>query len=215
MPGSLQFAVERSSQPADRQRLAEILADPGFGQHFTDHMLLACWSADAGWHDARVTPYAPLPMDPATAVLHYAQEVFEGLKAYRHEDGSIWAFRPHLNAIRFQRSARRMALPDLPAQDFVGAIQALVETDRDWVPSGGERSLYLRPIMFASEVFLGVRPARQVTFCLIASPAGSYFSTGVQPVSIWRSEEFVRAAPGGKGAAKAGGNYAASLLAQQ
>lgn len=215
MPGSLQFAVERSSQPADRQRLAEILADPGFGQHFTDHMLLACWSVDAGWHDARVTAYAPLPMDPATAVLHYAQEVFEGLKAYRHEDGSIWAFRPHLNAIRFQRSARRMALPELPADDFVGAIEALVETDRDWVPSGGERSLYLRPIMFASEVFLGVRPARQVTFCLIASPAGSYFSTGVQPVSIWLSEEFVRAAPGGTGAAKAGGNYAASLLPQQ
>ena len=215
MPGPLQFEVERSARPADPQRRVEILADPGFGRHFTDHMLLACWSPNAGWHDARVTAYAPLPMDPATAVLHYAQEVFEGLKAYRHEDGSIWAFRPHLNAIRFQRSARRMALPELPADDFLGAIQALVETDRDWVPSGGERSLYLRPTMFASEVFLGVRPAREVTFCLIASPAGSYFSTGVQPVSIWLSEEFVRAAPGGTGAAKAGGNYAASLLAQQ
>ena len=215
MTGPLQFAVEASSRATSFEQRADILAEPGFGQHFTDHMVLACWTPDAGWHRGRVTAYGPLEIEPATATLHYAQEVFEGLKAYRHDDGSIWAFRPTLNAARFQYSARRLALPELPVEDFIGAISALVETDRDWVPSGGERSLYLRPFMFASEVFLGVRPAREVTLCVIASPAGPYFATGVKPVSIWLSEEYVRAAPGGTGSAKAGGNYAASLLPQQ
>jgi branched-chain amino acid aminotransferase len=215
MTSPLRFAVERSSAATDLGRRAEILDRPGFGQHFTDHMVLAHWTPDRGWHDARVTPYAPLPMDPASAVLHYSQEIFEGLKAYRHPDGSIWAFRPEMNAARFQGSARRLALPELPPRDFLNSIRALVEVDRDWVPSGAEKSLYLRPFMYASEVFLGVRPARHVTYCLIASPAGAYFAKGVQPVTIWLSEDFVRSAPGGTGSAKCGGNYAASLLAQQ
>jgi branched-chain amino acid aminotransferase len=209
------IAVERHSSPVPADRRAEILTEPGFGLHFTDHMFVAEWTPDAGWHDATLRPYGPFSIDPASSVLHYAQEIFEGTKAYRHVDGSIWAFRPDANAARFQRSAVRLALPELPTDDFVGAIRALVEIDREWVPGGAEQSLYIRPFMFASEVFLGVRPAKHVTFAVIASPAGPYFSGGVKPVSIWLSEEFNRAAPGGTGAAKCGGNYAASLLPQQ
>jgi branched-chain amino acid aminotransferase len=211
----LPIEVRPTSHPTSPERREEVLADPGFGVHFTDHMVVAEWTPDQGWHGATVQAYAPFQVDPASAVLHYAQEVFEGMKAYRHTDGSVWTFRPEANAARFRRSASRMALPELPEADFVSAVDTLVSTDRDWVPSGGETSLYLRPFMFASEVFLGVRPARHVTFCVIASPAGSYFPGGVKPVSIWLSEEFSRAAPGGTGEAKCGGNYAASLLAQQ
>ena len=207
--------IEPHPNPVDEARREQILAAPGFGLHFSDHMVLMEWTPTAGWHDARVQPYGPLSLDPATAVLHYAQEIFEGLKAYAHEDGSIWTFRPEANAARIQRSARRMALPQLPAELFLEAIDTLVRTDVAWVPRGGETSLYLRPFMFASEVFLGVRPAEHVTFCVIASPAGAYFPGGLKPVSIWLSEDYSRAAPGGTGAAKCGGNYAASLLAQQ
>jgi branched-chain amino acid aminotransferase len=202
------------SQTTDERR-SEILADPGFGKFFTDHMYVAEWTPDAGWHDATVKPYGPFSVDPAMSVLHYAQEIFEGMKAYRHADGSVWTFRPEANALRFQRSAFRLALPELPAEDFIGAIEALVSADEAWVPTGEGQSLYIRPFMFASEVFLGVRPSRHVTFCVIASPAGPYFHDGVKPVSIWLSEEYARAAPGGTGAAKCGGNYAASLLPQQ
>jgi branched-chain amino acid aminotransferase len=198
----------------DEQR-AGILAAPGFGKHFTDHMVTATWTPDAGWHDARVRAHGPITLSPAAAVLHYAQEIFEGLKAYRHDDGTVWGFRPDANAARFARSARRLALPVLPEPAFLASIEALVRTDVDWVPSGGESSLYLRPFMFASESFLGVRPAHEVTYCVIASPAGAYFSGGVSPVSIWLSTDYTRAAPGGTGAAKCGGNYAASLAPQQ
>jgi branched-chain amino acid aminotransferase len=163
-----------------------------------------------------VTPYAPLTLDPATAVLHYAQEIFEGLKAYRHEDGSVWTFRPEENAARMVRSSGRLALPVLPPEDFIASVDALVRTDERWVPeAAGEKSLYVRPFMFASEVFLGVRPAQHVTYLVIASPAGAYFSKGVKPVSIWLSEDYTRAGRGGMGAAKTGGNYASSLVAQQ
>ena len=149
-------------------------------------------------------------------MLHYAQEIFEGMKAYRHEDGSIWTFRPEANAERMVRSSRRLALPELPADDFVRAVDALVEVDQRWVPdAAGEKSLYLRPFMFASEVFLGVRPAQHVTFMVIASPAGAYFSKGVKPITLWLSTDYTRAGRGGMGAAKTGGNYASSLVAQQ
>jgi branched-chain amino acid aminotransferase len=191
------------------------LASPGFGVYFTDHMFVSTWTPDSGWHDSKVKPYGPFSIDPATSVLHYAQEIFEGMKAYRHDDGSLWIFRPDMNAARFVHSADRLALPALPEADFIAAVEALVRTDAAWVPGGGEKSLYLRPFMFASEVFLGVRAAREVTFSVIASPAGAYFSGGVQPVTIWLSEELTRAAPGGTGAAKCGGNYASSLLAQR
>ncbi len=211
----LEFSTTMSPNPVPAQRRAEILAEPGFGLSFTDHMVTATWTPDDGWHDGAVRPYATLSLDPATAVLHYAQAIFEGLKAYRHADGSIWGFRPEANGARFARSARRMALPELPVDTFVGALEALVRIDAAWVPAGGEKSLYLRPFMFASEVFLGVRPAKKVTFCVIASPVGPYFASGVEPVKIWLSADYTRAAPGGTGAAKCAGNYGASLIAQQ
>ena len=159
----------------------EILADPGFGNYFTDHMVDICWSAKGGWHRPRVSPYGPIQLEPSAAVLHYAQEIFEGLKAYRHEDGSIWTFRPEANAARMQRSAYRLALPELPVEYFLDSLKQLVAVDGDWVPSAPETSLYLRPFMFAKEAFLGVRPANKVAYYLIASPAGAYFPGGVSP----------------------------------
>ena len=213
---ALSFTVDvRSDVLPDDQREA-VLANPGFGKTFTDHMVLATWTAAAGWHDAKVTAYGPLSLDPSAAVFHYAQEIFEGMKAYRHADGSVWTFRPEVNAARFARSARRLALPELSETDFIGSLRALVATDEKWVPAGNgsEASLYLRPFMFASESFLGVRPAAVVTYCVIGSPAGPYFAGGLKPVSIWLSTDYTRAAPGGTGEAKCGGNYAASLAAQ-
>ncbi len=212
----MQISTSANAHPVDDARLAEILASPGFGTHFTDHMLTVEWTPDAGWHDARIEPYGPLTLDPATAVLHYAQETFEGMKAYRHDDGSVWTFRPERNGERMVRSSQRLAFPELPVDDFVACVDALVEVDRRWVPdSAGEKSLYLRPFMFASETFLGVRPAQHVTFMVIASPAGAYFKGGVKPVNLWLSETFTRAGRGGMGAAKTGGNYASSLAAQR
>ena len=213
---ALTFTVERRSDILPDDQRAAVLANPGFGKTFTDHMVLATWSAGQGWQDARVTAYGPLSLDPAAAVLHYAQEIFEGMKAYRHADGSVWTFRPEVNAGRFARSARRLALPELAKADFIESIRSLVTIDEKWVPAGdaGEASLYLRPFMFASESFLGVRPAAKVTYCVIASPAGPYFAGGLKPVSIWLSTDYTRAAPGGTGEAKCGGNYAASLAAQ-
>jgi branched-chain amino acid aminotransferase len=193
---------------------ARILANPGFGKVFSEHMAVATWNRGEGWHDAEVRAYGPIPIDPGTSVLHYAQAVFEGLKAYRQRDGQIAVFRPDANAKRFQRSARRLALPELPEAAFVEAIDLVVGLDADWVPVEPEHSLYLRPFMYASEVNLSVHPSDEVTFVLIASPSGSYFPSGVKPVTVWLSEDFIRAAPGGTGEAKTGGNYAGSLLAQ-
>jgi branched-chain amino acid aminotransferase len=208
---TLQFTPHPSDHRATPERRAALLADPGFGKVFTDHMVTATWTSAQGWHDGAVVPFGPISLSPAAAVLHYAQEIFEGLKAYRHEDGSVWAFRPQANAGRLARSARRLALPELGVDDVLASIEALVGLDVDWVPGGGEQSLYLRPFMYASEPFLGVRPADEVQYVLIASPVGSYFAGGVKPVSIWLSTEYTRAARGGTGAAKCGGNYAASL----
>ncbi len=207
--------IERNPHAKSDAERVEILANPGFGNHFTDHMFLSEWTLDAGWQDPRVVPYGPFSIDPGTSVLHYGQEIFEGLKAYAHADGSVWLFRPEANAERMQRSARRLALPELPTRWFLGAVSALVEQDKSWVPTGDETSLYLRPFMFASESFLGVRASQHVTFSVIASPAGAYFAGGVKPVDIWLSTEYSRAGVGGTGAAKCGGNYAASLLPQQ
>ncbi|MFT4135232.1 branched-chain amino acid aminotransferase [Microbacterium sp.] len=210
----LEFAVTRNLLGASPERRAEILADPGFGSSFTDHMVDICWSVRGGWHRPRVQPYGPISLDPAAAVLHYGQEIFEGIKAYRHADGSVHTFRPDQNGRRLQRSARRLALPELPVPYFIQSLRELVAVDGDWVPSGNDQSLYLRPFMFAKEAFLGVRPAHKVAYYLIASPAGAYFTGGVRPVSIWLSEDYARAGKGGTGAAKTGGNYAASLLPQ-
>ena len=212
---SLTFPLHRNPDPAADDAVARVLADPGFGDHFTDHMAVATWTKDGGWGADEVKPYGPFQLDPACAVLHYAQEVFEGLKAYRHADGSIHLFRPEENAHRFQSSAARMMLPALDVDDFVTACAELVTVDARWVPAAeGERSLYLRPFMFAAEVFLGVRAAQTVTFSVIASPAGPYFTGGVKPVDIWVTDTYARAGVGGTGAAKCGGNYAASLIAQ-
>ncbi len=213
----MDISTTLSSTPTSDERLAEILGNPGFGTHFTDHMFTAEWTPGAGWHAARITPYGPLTLDPATAVLHYAQEIFEGMKAYRHDDGSVWSFRPEQNAARMVRSSHRLAFPELPVESFVQAVDTLVEVDQRWVPdaSTGEKTLYIRPFMIATETFLGVRPSQHVTFMVIASPAGAYFKGGVKPVSLWLTEEYTRAGRGGMGAAKTGGNYASSLVAQQ
>jgi branched-chain amino acid aminotransferase len=197
---------------AERQ---ELLDDPGFGRYFTDFMFVARYEAGRGWYDARLTQYGPLPMDPGTAALHYAQSIFEGLKAYAQPDGSVAMFRPEANAARFVRSAERLAMPPVPEEAFLAAVEALVDTDRDWVPTGADQSLYLRPYQLATESFLGVRPAHEYLFLVIASPAGAYFPRGVQPVSVYVSEDYARAAPGGTGDVKCAGNYAASLLPQQ
>ena len=188
-----------------------VLAAPGFGTNFSDHMVSIDWSEDKGWHHATLGPRGPIALDPAAAVLHYAQEIFEGLKAYKHADGSIALFRPEANAARFNASARRLAMPELPEEVFIEAVRQLVLADRDWLPEGEGASLYLRPFMIATEAFLGVRPAKQYKFLVIASPAGNYFKSGAPAVSIWISQ-YTRAAPGGTGAAKCGGNYAASLV---
>lgn len=173
------------------------------------------WDADRGWHSARIQPYQPFELPPAASVLHYGQSIFEGIKAYRLPDGSIATFRPTENARRFQNSARRLAMPPLPEEDFLEAVRLLVDVDRDWVPAaGGEASLYIRPAMIATEPTVGVHPSSSYIFFVIASPSGAYFRGGVKPVSVWLCEDYVRAAPGGTGAAKCAGNYAASLLAQ-
>ena len=215
-PSPLTFTIERRQSPVSDAQRDAVLAAPGFGKHFTDHMVTIDWDEGTGWHDARVHPYGPFQLDPAAAVLHYGQEIFEGLKAFRHEDGSVWCFRPEANAERMARSSRRLALPELPAEDFIESIRSLVTIDKAWVPAygTGETSLYLRPFMFASEAFLGVRPARHVTYSVIASPAGAYFAGGVAPVKLWLSTNYARAGAGGTGAAKCGGNYASSLAGQ-
>lgn len=212
---SLEFAVHPNEAPAPVQAREEVLANPVFGRAFTDHMVTVDWTVEDGWHDARLTAYAPALMDPAAVVLHYGQSVFEGLKAFRQDDGSIAMFRPDRNAARMAQSAHRLALPEFPEDAFVEACDLLVRTDRDWVPAGEGTSLYLRPFTWATEIGLGVRPSQTARFQLIASPSGRYFSGPMRAVSLWLSQDYTRAAPGGTGAAKCGGNYAASLLAQQ
>jgi len=210
-----QFTRLPHPHPATPQRRAEILAEPGFGRHFTDHMVEIRWTEGRGWHDPEVGPYRALTLDPAAMILHYGQAIFEGLKAYRQPDGSVASFRPLQNAARLRSSARRLAMPEMPDELFLGSVCELVGVDLDWVPApGGEESLYLRPFMIGTEAGLGVRPAKQYRYLLIASPAGSYFPRGLAPVTVWLCTEYVRASPGGTGAAKFAGNYAASLLAQ-
>ncbi len=210
---SLKFQIQPATNPTSEKERAARLVDPGFGRIFTDHMSVVRYNQAKGWHGARVEPRANFSLDPAAAVLHYAQEIFEGLKAYKRDDGGVNLFRPDANARRFRDSAERMAMPALPESVFIEAVEQLVRIDRDWIP-GGEGSLYLRPFMIASEIFLGVKPSAEYIFAVIASPVGSYFKSGPAPVSMWVSENYTRAAIGGTGAIKCGGNYAASLRAQ-
>ena len=198
---------------SDSERAAK-LAEGGFGKHYTDNMIIAEWSEKDGWGDANLVPYAPLSLDPATSVLHYGQEIFEGLKAYSQPDGGVSLFRPEANAERFVRSAERIALPVLPVSDFVNTVKELVKHESKWVPQKVGEALYIRPFMIATEVGLGVRPTNHATFLIITTPAGAYFNPN-KAVTVWISTEYVRAAAGGTGAAKFGGNYAGSLLAQK
>src|SRR5438477_13025559 len=210
----VRFTVAPAARRVPAAERERILANPGFGKVFSEHMAIARWERTRGWHDAEVRPYGPIPMDPGTSDLHYAQAVFEGLKAYRLQDGRVAVFRPEANAARFKRSARRLALPELPEGAFVDAIDLLVGLDADWVPSAPEHSLYLRPFMYASEVNLSVHPSDEVTFVLIASPSGSYFPSGVKPVTVWLWETFSRSAAVVHGRGKTGRNLAGHLLAE-
>ena len=206
--------IKASTAPKSAAERETIMGDPGFGKYFTDNMVRAKWTVEDGWHGAELVPYGPLRLDPATNFMHYGQAIFEGLKAYRHADGSVKTFRPTKNSERFARSARRLAMAEVPDELFLGSIEALVRQDQAWVPSDREKSLYLRPFMISTEIGLGVRPGNAYEYLLIASPAGAYFPQGVKPVTVWLSDEYVRAAPGGTGEAKCAGNYAASLVAQ-
>ena len=212
---SMQFEVLRNPNPLPLAQRDAVLAQPVFGQIRTDHQVVCCWEKDKGWTSAKVIPYGPIQMDPAAAVLHYAQEIFEGIKAYRWADGSIWTFRPHENAKRMQLSARRMALPEVPEDLFVESLRQLIAVDAAWVPEPtDEKTLYIRPFEIATEDFLGVRAAHRVEYRVIASPVGPYFSGGIKPISIWVALNSARAGRHGTGEAKTGGNYASSLLAQ-
>src|SRR6201994_1559384 len=211
----IQFEIHPSQARVPAAERMKILEAPGFGQVFTDHMITLRWTAERGWHDGKLEPYGPFSLDPATQVFHYGQELFEGLKAYRQDSGSIVIFRPQANAARFNSSARRMAMPEMPEETFVRALELLVAQDREWVPQGAGKSLYLRPFLIATQRGLGVNhPSAEYLFCVIASPAASYFGEG-KTVKVWMTQDYTRAAPGGTGAVKCGGNYAASFAAQQ
>lgn len=186
----------------------------GFGRYMTDYMFVMDWSKKDGWHDARIVPHEPITLDPACVVLHYAQETFEGLKAYRTKEGKIQLFRPEMNAKRMIRSNERLCMPEFPVDMFVEAIRALVEVEQDWVPSEPNTSLYIRPFMFASEASLGVHMADSYKFMVICCPVGAYYATGLDPVKILVEDELVRAVKGGTGFTKCGGNYAGSILGQ-
>lgn len=206
------FELVTSESARSDAEVAALLENMGFGSKFSDYMAHATWTVEEGWHDKRIEPYGAMCLDPAGSVLHYGQEIFEGLKAYRHEDGSVWTFRPTYNAARLNYSGARLAMPELPFEDFMASIVGLVRADERYVPTGEGTSLYLRPFIFAAEAFLGVRSAHRFEYLVIASPSGAYFEGGFQPINLWVEREYHRAGPGGMGDAKTGGNYASSLL---
>ena len=185
----------------------------GFGKIFSDHMFVMDYNPEQGWHDPRVVPYAPFQLDPACVIFHYAQELFEGLKAYRTADNTIQLFRPDCNGKRMQDSSERMCIPTIPVEDFVQAVKTLVEVDKDWVPHVEGSSLYIRPFVIATDVGMGVHASHHYTFCIICSPSGAYYAEGIDPVRIYVEDEYIRAAPGLTGFTKCGGNYAASIKA--
>jgi branched-chain amino acid aminotransferase len=210
----ISFEMRATASPVPAAERARLMADPGFGTVFTDHMATIRWSEDRGWHDARLEPYGQFVLDPAAAVFHYGQEIFEGLKAYTQGDGRVAAFRPQANAARFNRSAARLAMPQLPPEAFVRSLEVLVCQDRDWVPSDEGCALYLRPFMIATQRGLGVnKPSGSFLYSVIASPVAGYFGTA-KAVTVWLSADYTRAAPGGTGEAKCGGNYAAAFAGQ-
>lgn len=206
----LDIKIERTQAPKQKPTDESKL---GFGKIPTDHMFVMDYTAGEGWHDPRIVPYQPFMLDPATVVLHYAQEIFEGMKAYRTADGKVQLFRPDCNAARMNDSADRLCIPRIPEEDFVQAVKALVDVDADWVPHSDGTSLYIRPFIFATDVGLGVHASKHYTFCVIAMPSGAYYAEGINPVRIYVEDEYIRAAPGLTGFTKCGGNYAASIKA--
>ncbi|HWQ77203.1 MAG TPA: branched-chain amino acid aminotransferase [Anaerovoracaceae bacterium] len=206
-----EFKVTKTLNPKEKPNPDTL----DFGTVFTDHMFVMDYSEDKGWHDGRIVPYAPITLEPAAAVFHYAQEMFEGLKAYKTKEGKILLFRPDMNAKRTTKTNDRICIPALDEEIFVEAIEAVVRVDADWVPAKEGTSLYIRPFIIASEPFLGVRPAKEYMFIVILSPVGPYYKSGLAPTRIFVEDEYVRAALGGTGYSKIGGNYCASLKSQE
>ena len=203
---SITKATEPKAKPADESKL-------GFGKIFTDHMFIMDYSEDLGWHDARIVPFGPLPIHPASTVLHYGAEIFEGMKAYRQANGDIAMFRPIENIRRLNNSAERLCLPQLDEEACLDILKTIVELEKDWVPHSEGTSLYIRPYLFGNDPHLGVHAVKNATFVVICSPVGAYYAEGIKPVKIAIESEDVRAVRGGTGYAKCGGNYAASLRA--
>ncbi|MGY1439913.1 branched-chain amino acid aminotransferase [Streptomyces reniochalinae] len=214
MSAPVVFAKQTAPDRLPSHRRAALLRDPAFGTVFTEHMSTVRYREGKGWHDARVEPFGPLPLSPASSVLHYGQEVFEGLKVYRTDGGRAQLFRPDANARRLRRSARRLSMPEVPDGVFLGAVEALFAADRDWLPQEPGSTLYLRPFLIATEVCIGARPAEEYLFCVIATPPGTHFAAGTPAMTVWICDGYTRAAPGGTGAAKCGGNYAAAMAGQ-
>lgn len=207
----LDIRIEKTTSPKAKPQKGEPL---GFGHVFTDHMFIMNYTEGKGWHDARIVPYGDLTLSPAAMVFHYGQEMFEGLKAYKGADGKAYLFRPDMNAKRTNATNDRLCIPQLPEEDFVQAVKAVVEVDKDWIPEEEGTSLYIRPFIIATDAFLGVAPSKTYLFMIILSPSGAYYESGLAPVGIWIEDDYVRAVKGGMGYAKTGGNYAASLAAQ-
>ncbi len=208
----MEISITRTKTPKQKPKAGEKLP---FGHIFTDHMFLMDYNEGRGWHDARVVPFSDITLSPAAMVFHYGQEMFEGLKAYRGKNGEAYLFRPDMNAKRANNSNERLCIPTIPVEDFVQAVKTIVDVDRDWIPSDEGTSLYIRPFIIATDAHLGVHPSSSYIFCIILSPSGAYYESGLQPVGIWVEDEYVRAVRGGIGYAKTGGNYVASLKAQQ
>ncbi len=207
----LNIKIEKTTTPKAKPAKGEKL---GFGKIFTDHMFVMDYTEGKGWHDARIIPFQDLVMSPAAMVFHYGQEMFEGLKAYKGVDGKVRLFRPDMNAKRTNDTNDRLCIPQLPVEDFVEAVKAVVKVDEDWIPTEDGTSLYIRPFIIATDEFLGVAPSKTYKFIIILAPSGAYYESGLAPVGIWIEDEYVRAVKGGMGFAKTGGNYAASLIAQ-
>lgn len=207
----LNIKINKTANPKEKYKADDKL---GFGKIFTDHMFVMNYTEGKGWHDPRIEEYAPISLDPSAMVFHYGQTMFEGMKAYRGEDGKVYLFRPDMNAKRANDSNKRLCIPEIPEEDFVQAVKAVVDVDKDWIPTGEGESLYIRPFVIATDEFLGVAPSKTYLFIIILSPSGAYYASGLAPVGIWIEDEYVRAVKGGIGFAKTGGNYAASLKAQ-
>ena len=207
----LNIRIEKTTTPKAKPADASNL---GFGKIFTDHMFVMNYEEGKGWFDARIVPFEKISLSPAAMVYHYGQEMFEGLKAYKGDDGKVRLFRPEMNAKRANESNKRLCIPEIPVEDFVQAVSELVKVEQDWIPTAPGTSLYIRPFVIATDEFLGVAPSKTYLFMIIVSPSGAYYSSGLAPVGIWIEDEYVRAVKGGIGFAKTGGNYAASLAAQ-